>query len=275
MARQSHLLREAGYPVQVNPRPINLFYLDEKGRDRILRHKDGFAIMGRDLLWSQKEMEQILTAHPENFSPNVLLRPLYQESILPNLAYCGGWGELAYWMQLKGLFEEGGVHFPLLLPRMSATLFREAEAEAWGELGFALSDVHKKIPQLYEDYMPALWDATTYEQLAADALAVFDRLAAYTAHYSQTLPRSSLGQQAKTARFLHQLRKKLHRVIRHDQPAAFQRIASLKQAIQPDGASQERILGLASFPALAPNELVKRCYQACEPLDFAHHYLKV
>ena len=116
-------LKAAGYPAQINPRAVNLFYLDENGRDRIEKVEDGFRIIGREMQFTTQEMMVEVAAHPERFSPNVALRPLYQETILPNLAYCGGWGELAYWLQLGGVFDHFSVNFPLLLPRMSAVIF--------------------------------------------------------------------------------------------------------------------------------------------------------
>src|SRR5690606_41008214 len=69
----------------------------------------------------------LFRSHPERFSPNVLLRPLYQETILPNVAYIGGGGELAYWLQLKPLFDRSAIPMPVLLLRTSVALLPQKE----------------------------------------------------------------------------------------------------------------------------------------------------
>ncbi len=88
------------YPLQVHPRDINLFYLGDQLRERIVAEGDDhFAVLNTRLRFTREELLAELDAHPERFSPNVALRPVYQEAILPNLAYIGGGGELAYWFQ--------------------------------------------------------------------------------------------------------------------------------------------------------------------------------
>ena len=110
------------YKIQVNPREINLFYLTDELRERII-FKDGiFKINNTDIDFTLEELEYELKLHPERFSPNVIMRPLYQEVILPNICYIGGGGELAYWLELKQYFEKVEVPFPILLLRNSALL---------------------------------------------------------------------------------------------------------------------------------------------------------
>lgn len=107
------------YKIQANPREINLFYLTENQRSRILQTMDGFEIQDRQIFFTKEEMRTELEMHPERFSPNVILRGLYQEVILPDVAWIGGGGELAYWLQLKDLFAHYRVPFPTLVLRNS------------------------------------------------------------------------------------------------------------------------------------------------------------
>ena len=112
----------AFYKVQAHPRDINLFYLLDYKRERIEYKNERFEVVHTGLSFSKEQMLEELNTHPERFSPNVILRPLYQESILPNIAYTGGGGEIAYWLERKDQFEHAGVHYPMLLRRNS--LFR-------------------------------------------------------------------------------------------------------------------------------------------------------
>ena len=106
-------LKNKQYKAQVNPRKINLFYLSKDSRNRIINHKDGFSTDDQKFIWTKDEIINELNIHPENFSPNVLLRPLYQETILPNICYVGGGSEISYWLELKKCFDESDLcwHF--------------------------------------------------------------------------------------------------------------------------------------------------------------------
>ena len=88
-----------GYKTQAAPRDINLFYLREQLRERIVKEGAGYKVWNTDLVFSEAEIVDELENFPERFSPNVVLRPLFQEIVLPNLAYVGGGGELAYWLE--------------------------------------------------------------------------------------------------------------------------------------------------------------------------------
>ena len=110
---------QSRYHVQAKPREINLFYLNNSGRYRLEKEGQLFVAIGTSLRWTANELKQELQQYPERFSPNVILRPLYQESILPNIAFIGGGGELAYWLQLKANFDFFKVPFPRLFLRNS------------------------------------------------------------------------------------------------------------------------------------------------------------
>jgi len=110
-------LRRSANHVQVFARDINFFYLDKGVRGRIEKTDEGFTVVDTNIKFSQKEIEGLIESNPEKFSPNVILRPVYQEIILPNLAYVGGPAEMIYWLQLKGIFDHFKLPFPVLLPR--------------------------------------------------------------------------------------------------------------------------------------------------------------
>ena len=276
ITRQSADLHAAHYQQQINPREINLFYLDAKGRDRIDQEGDDFVILGRQQKMGKEAMLQLIQDHPERFSPNVSLRPLYQEMILPNLAYFGGWGEISYWLQLKGLFEKVGVNFPLLLPRFSATIFTQAQSEAWQALGFTHAEILLPIHELYRRYLPNIWDETEFLQKHQELLAQVDALTRYIkAEISPTLARSSMALRAKIQRRLNRLQKKAGKVMRNRYPKKFQEIEQLKLSIQPDGKVQERTLSLFSFDNLTPQHILEQVWQGLDPLKYEHNYLVI
>ena len=113
------------YPVQANPREINLFYLKDDIRER-LDMKDGrYMVNNTGIHFSPEAMEAELANYPERFSPNVILRGLFQETILPNIVFVGGGGETAYWLELKPLFKHYRVPYPVLILRNSFLLIKK------------------------------------------------------------------------------------------------------------------------------------------------------
>ena len=264
----SDQLREKGYIPQVHPREINIFYLKGPLRNRIVKEGGRYRANQTEIYWTEKELLELLDQHPEYFSPNVCLRPLYQEQILPNLAYIGGWGELSYWMQLKGLFQEVNTPFPLLMPRMSATLFRAEEAQKWKDFGLSLQEIESPIPQLNKKLLQKYWKADSLKTHFESIHTELSRLESYIQTFSQTLPRSVEGHKVKSQRFFQRLEKKLEKSIMQGHPE-FRELAALKEIIQPDRVRQERVLSLASFPNYSPQDLIKQIFESCQPLNYS------
>ena len=131
------------YKVQAYPREINLFYLKDDIRNRIVHADDGFTVLDTDIFFTKDKLQSELTAHPERFSPNVILRGVYQEMILPNLAFIGGGGELAYWLELKDLFTYYKVPFPMLVLRNSFLIVEKKYNQLIKKLTLAPSDLFK------------------------------------------------------------------------------------------------------------------------------------
>lgn len=127
---QNEKLEQLGYSIQVNPREINLFYINQNNsRERIVEQNGTYFVNNTSIKFSKEEIVADLHQNPDKFSPNVILRPLYQETILPNIAYVGGGGEMAYWLQLKEMFNQFEVDFPLLVLRNSLLIRTEKQHE--------------------------------------------------------------------------------------------------------------------------------------------------
>lgn len=129
------------YNIQVNPREINLFYLDENLRERMVLEDGFYKVLNTDLVFTREDLLKEVSEYPERFSPNVIMRPLYQEVILPNLCYIGGGGELAYWLQLKDYFSKVNVTFPILLLRNSVLIQSENQSKKLEHLGVGIEDI--------------------------------------------------------------------------------------------------------------------------------------
>jgi len=134
-------LQQAGYKTQIEPREINLFYLADGLRERIIKDGGTWAVNNTDIRFKENALDNEVQAHPERFSPNVVLRPLYQECVLPNIAYIGGPAEIAYWLQLKKAFDTVHVDFPVLVPRDGFLFTTQKDLECFLSLGFHTDDM--------------------------------------------------------------------------------------------------------------------------------------
>ena len=134
-------LKDLNYEIQASPREINLFYIQKDIRERIVNKGKYYTTDNNLKKWSKEEIIKEIDESPESFSPNVLLRPLYQEHILPNLCYIGGPAEISYWLELKSVFDKENLIFPLLLSRSSAVIIRKKIRESLEKYNIKIEDI--------------------------------------------------------------------------------------------------------------------------------------
>ena len=194
-----------------------------------------------DIQFTQAQIITELHQHPERFSPNVILRGVYQETILPGVVFVGGGGELAYWMELKNVFQAVGVHYPLLQLRNSFLLMSHKQAEQWSAMQFEEQDLFKPILELEIAYV---------KKHASQALDLKDQINHLTNLYTTiqnevvkvdpTLGThtENLAHQAKAK--LLALEKKMVRAERRKQSVDIQRIHRIKKELFPQDNLQER-----------------------------------
>lgn len=116
-----------GFKAQANPRVINLFYINNNKRSRIVLDGNIYRTTDNEKKWNKSEIIDEIESSVEKFSPNVLLRPLFQERILPNIVTIGGTSEISYWLQLKSSFDKHKIFFPLLKIRKSLVLLSKKD----------------------------------------------------------------------------------------------------------------------------------------------------
>lgn len=138
---------------QAFARPINLFYTHKGLRNRLIPNAEGGVDIAGIGSFSKNELVEMISANPVRFSPNVMMRPLYQETILPNLVYVGGGGEMAYWLQLKSVFEEAKVPYPLIQVRVSAQFFDNKIIQKWKNLDFETKDIFENENDLKNKFI--------------------------------------------------------------------------------------------------------------------------
>ena len=230
------------YHVQSDGRDLNLFYLKENTRARIEKQGAIYIVVDTNIVFTEEEIVKELHANPDRFSPNVILRGVYQETILPGIAFIGGGGELAYWMELKNVFNEVKVHYPILQLRNSFMFMNEKQTIQWNSLGFSLEDIFKPLLDLELDYVKN----QTKENLALTNHIV--SLNNLYASIQQDVIKidSSLGGHAKNLSIqaekkLTLLEKKMIRAEKRKQKTSIDRIQTIKASLFPKNSLQERV----------------------------------
>lgn len=230
------------YKVQANPREINLFYLKENIRSRIEKDDAKWRVVNTDIIFSESELKQELQDHPERFSPNVILRGVFQETILPNIAFIGGGGELAYWLEFKELFKQHRVHYPMLVLRNSFLIIESKWKQRIDKIGFSESDTFKSQQTLLNDLVKreSQQQVTLLEEVN-NADEYYGHLKSIAGNIDETLVSHVSALQTKALKSLMGLEKKLLRAEKKKFDDQHRQIVSIKNALFPQDNLQERI----------------------------------
>jgi bacillithiol synthase len=265
-------LDRAGYKVQAHPRDINLFYLQDSLRERIIKNGTGYKVHDSQLKFSPQELQQTLQEQPEVFSPNVILRGLFQETILPNIAFIGGGGELAYWLELKGMFEHYEVPFPVLILRNSFLVIEKTWKEKMDKLGISERDIflpeQELLNRLVKKESPNQLNIQT--QIEA-AQKTYNELKEIAGKIDVTLVEHLSALEKAALNKLHELEKKLLRAERRKFADKQRQIKTIKEALFPNNSLQERVQNFLPYYARSGKEFFDIIYKHSQPLqeDFA------
>ena len=257
------------YPEQVHPREINIFYVKDGIRERIVKDEQGYTVLNTSIRFSEEEILRHLECFPEYFSPNVILRPLYQEVILPNLAYIGGGGEIAYWLELKDMFAQYKVPFPMLMLRNSVLLISEAQEKKLHKLGLTHHDIflknnilENKITQRLSEY-PI--DFSAQRACLQEHFAQLHRIAAHT-------DKSFLGavkaQEAKQLKGLDNLEKRLLKAQKKKYRETLDRVIDLRVSLFPKESLQERVDNFSEYMIESQGQFINTLVKHLSPFDF-------
>lgn len=261
-------LAAAGFNPQATPRAINLFYLDDQIRERIVWEENRFKVLNTSLEFSVEEMEAELQNNPERFSPNVIMRPLYQEVILPNLAYVGGGGELSYWLERKSQFEFFGVNFPVLLRRNSAMWLDASVRKRREKLGLEITDLFGETESLIKQYVQDhAEEALDFSKEETTLTTIFDVYREKAEIIDPTLVKAISAEEQKQKKVLSQLAGRLHRAEKQKHEIAIKQIRALKEKLFPNNGLQERKDNFLSFYLKYGEDFFTTLLEAFDPFD--------
>ena len=247
VSKTSELLRKKGIKTQVNPRELNLFYIKKGLRSRIEKRGDSFYINGVGER-STNEILAELDDAPEAFSPNVILRPLYQETILPNLAYVGGGSEMLYWLQIKGVFDAVDCTYPLIGVRNSVLLLDEAISKKISKLNLSPEDLFKNVEQIKKEFIEQeSGEELNLDQLDSVAKNLGEIMSASITKLNPSMESYAAAEIARLNKQIDGLKAKLVKIAKTKNEEAMRSIDHIKERLFPEGKLQERSVNFFSF----------------------------
>jgi len=240
-------LKDLGYHAQVNPRDINCFYIEPGLRARIEKKEGRFFLSGTERSFSENELKHILAEEPGKISPNVVLRPVFQQMILPNLAYVGGPGELAYWLEFKNMFDNLNVNFPVLVPRSFLTVVDNKTITKIDQVKLTVPEFFKTTQALTKYYLSLNHLLFDLDPEKEKIMAAYKQIAERVNDHDKTLNRHVDAQLQKSLRMLDNIAGKTNRAIKRKSEVELNRIAAVKESLFPGNVPQERVENFSSF----------------------------
>lgn len=258
-----------GYNIQIKPREINLFYLTSNSRERIVKNTNGnYQVLNTSLIFSTEEILAMAESNPERFSPNVALRPIYQEVILPNICYIGGGGELAYWLQLKATFDAFGVDFPILLLRNSVLLINNKQQRKLNALGITYKELFLKKNELIKTKTNQWADTViNFESLRTQIKTQIESLRDVVSLTDASFLKAINAQETKQLKSLEILEKKLFKANKKKLEDKLLRLTEVYNQLFPQNSLQERVLNFSEFYQEYGEELLEVLFKEQKPLN--------
>jgi len=255
------------YKIQVTPREINLFYIHDGLRERIVFDNDTFKVLNTNITWSKSELLKEVNDFAERFSPNVIMRPLYQEVVLPNLCYIGGGGELAYWLQLKSNFEAQKVVFPMLLLRNSVLLITSKQKEKLNKLNVSVKDLflnqHDLMTKVTKELSKIDIDFTPQKEHLKKQFEDLYKLAEQT---DKSFKGAVAAQEKKQTQGLENLEKRLLKAQKRKLEDILERIRLIQDELFPRQSLQERNANFSEFYLEHGNQFTQKLIENLQPL---------
>ena len=242
----SQTLRDRGYHAQVTARPTNLFWLGDDARWPIDLGDDGtFQLRGTDRTFSRTELIDRLDTEPERFSPNVVLRPLMQDHLLPTAAYVAGPGEVSYFAQYGDVYDWAGLDMPLIHPRASVSLVEGKVQKVLGKYDLTVADFSDTLETLFQDVVVDTMEVdvdAVFSEAMPQLHQTINALKPEVEAVDRTLGSSAEATRAAIVDEMEALKQKVVRAEKRQQDEVRAQLEKAHVNLRPSGHLQERTI---------------------------------
>jgi bacillithiol biosynthesis cysteine-adding enzyme BshC len=265
------------YHAQVKVRPVNLFYSTDDGRFLIEPVENEFRLRRKRKKFTQDEIINEIDNHPENFSPNVLLRPICQDYILPTAFYIGGPSEISYFAQVTPLYDFYKLNQPFIYPRASATIFEKSLENILEKYNLSFEDIFITSDDLKTKIINSLSKHSVDDIFAESnnqVELVLDKLKENLFEFDKTIADSTGKYRQKILNYLDELKAKAVDAQKKKHEITLRQIDKLANSLFPNNNLQERELNFAYYYNKYGESFIDRIFKELKINSFDHQVIK-
>ena len=266
------------YHAQVKVNPVNLFFSTDDGRYSIEPVDDEFKLKRKRKSFTLDELLELVDNEPERFSPNVLLRPICQDFILPTAFYVGGPSEIAYFAQVTPLYEIFNLQVPVIYPRSSVTLMETNIQKTLNKYEISLNDIFlgpEQLKQKVTDSMTEHKVDDIFSQANNDIEYAFDRIKEKLFEIDKTVADASKKYREKIFHNLNELKGKAGQAQKKKYEVTLRQIDKVCTALFPNSNLQEREINFVYFFDKYGNDFLTKIFNDLEIEKFEHQILEI
>jgi len=253
-------------------RKINFFYQETSFRERIEKEKD-YKILSTQKTFDENKMRKLIHSSPENFSPNVITRCLFQQSILPNISYVGGPAEIVYWISFKKFFKNYNINYPVLIPRDFCLILSQKVQKIIEKYDFSSRDLFKSKHVLESKSIGAFEDDT--KNFSKEIKIIKDAVGSLSSKFGDidsTMKPHVMATGKKIDKTISQVERRYVNALKKNNADAISHIKFLCDNLNPINSIQERKENMITF---YNSSFVDDLYKNLDPLDLNFKILKM
>ena len=272
-------LNEKDYHSQVQLKKgfLNLFYV-ERERNSIEIKDGSFSVKSTENSFTKDELLHKLETQPERFSPNVLLRPLYQDALLPTVAYVAGSAELAYYAQMKGIYDAFDIPMPIIYPRKSLTLLEGKIEKVLDNYDLKVPDFWNNVEALINEIAKAQLPESLEKRIRCASLCVNKNLQALedtVIEFEPTLKNTVENVKGRILGQMDGLEKKILQAYKKRNEVIGQQIHKAQNSLYPNNNFQERELNILPYLFKYGLGFIDQLYESLDISNFEHQVIKI
>jgi bacillithiol synthase len=269
---------EKHYDLQVKPKVINVFFLHNGNRLLIEPRDEGkFALRNSKRRFESEELLNLLQENPELFSPNVVLRPICQDYLLPTIAYVGGPGEISYFAQFKPVYQHYGITMPVIFPRASVTIIESKISKFMNNFNVKLEDIfhHNFLVSKVVDKLSEIKVEDEISKYMDDFNKIFYDMRNMTVKVDQTLLNTVDNMKEKLKQNIEQFKSKLINAQAKKSETTTTQIDKVVNNIYPNHNLQERVVNISYFLNKYDDAFMKKLFHEIDAMNFNHQVIEM
>jgi bacillithiol biosynthesis cysteine-adding enzyme BshC len=264
------------YHAQVKVKPVNLFYHTDDGRYSVEPVDDVFKLRRKRKQFTKDEILAEIEASPERFSPNVLLRPICQDYLLPTGFYIGGPSEIAYFAQVTPLYDFYNIETPIIFPRSSATILEKNVSSGLDKYDLNMNDIFLGLDELKEKVIADLSEnniETAFEEASKEIELTFDKIKENIFAIDKTLVESSGRYKDRIMSSILELKTKSIKAQETKHETTIRQLTRLSNLLYPLGNLQEREINFTYFYNKYGKDFIRKIYDDISVSEFEHQVI--